>query len=122
MPTKTAQQMTAAIESAYDHVHPNAERLVKECAAEFSVSNMGQRVEDFIEWLPLNDPSTLFACAFENFYQQSDTDDMAMATMDEFRFWRKKLHSVVKAVKDAGKPLTVRSVRDAWTKKDGGAK
>src|SRR5271155_3544960 len=49
MPQLTKTEKLAAIEAALDHVFTDVDALVKQCAGEFAITNMGQSLED---WFP----------------------------------------------------------------------
>jgi hypothetical protein len=113
MPQPTKTEKLAAIEAALDHVHTDVEVLIKQCASEHAVINMGQSLED---WFPYGTPSPerLFEQCFSNFYQASESDEMAEGTEDERRSWMKTSKKDVAKVKKAKLPFTVRNVRAAF--------
>jgi hypothetical protein len=109
--TKTDKQ--AAINAALDFVHTDEENLIKQVAGEHALVNMGMSVEDHFVSVP---PEKLLYAAFNNFYQQSESDEMADGTMDEYKSWVKTAKRDIKAVKKAKLPLTARNVRSAFLK------
>ena len=121
MPTKTKDEKKKAIEAAFDHVHTDVERLIKQAASENAVVNMGQSIED---WFPYFDPGpeTLLERCFSNFYQSSESDEMAEGLEDERRAWVKTAKRDVAAVQKKKLPLTVRNVQDACFKRGAFAK
>ena len=106
-------QTKLAIEQALDHVHTDIEALIKQNAAEHALVNMGQEVSDFASYCR-NDPSTLLYSAYRNFYQQSESDEMADGTEREFKSWLKIARKDVAKVQKKGLPLTARNVRAAF--------
>ena len=117
MPNLTKTEKLAAIELALDYVHPDVESLIKQSAGEFTVSNMGQALEDHLFSVLEPNPATLLYGCYQEFYQQSESDEMAQGTYDEMISFKKELVKTVKQVQKAKLPLTCRNVRDAWEKK-----
>ena len=115
MPQMTKTEKIAAIEAAMDHVFTDVVELVKQCAGEFAISNMGQSLEDFMYGGPTKPESLLYGC-YSSFYQQSESDEMADGTNDEYKSWVKSLTKEVKRVQKAKLPLTPRNVRAAFMK------
>ena len=112
----TKTEKTAAIEAAMDHVFTDVVELVKQCAGEFAISNMGQSMEDFMFSGGSVKPETLLYGCYSAFYQQSESDEMAQGTHDEYKSWVKSLTKEVKRVQKAKLPLTPRNVRAAFMK------
>ncbi len=116
MPQLTKTEKTAAIEAAMDHVFTDVVELVKQCAGEFAISNMGQSMEDWMPYFGGDRPEKLLYACYSSFYQSSESDEMADGTNDEYKSWVKSLTKEVKRVQKAKLPLTPRNVRAAFMK------
>lgn len=103
-----------AIALAEEHVHASEEALVEQCAAEHTVANMGMYIEELLEYALLDRPQNLFYSAFNNLYQQSESDEIADGTMAEYKSWLKQAKKDVARVKKAKLPLTFKNVRMAF--------
>jgi hypothetical protein len=113
MPQMTIAEKKQAIETAMDHVFTDVEALIKNVAAEHAVINMGQELTDHFPY-GSPDPSRLLYACYQNFYQASESDEMADGTQDEYRSWLKQSKKDVAKVQKKGLPLTPRNVRAAF--------
>jgi len=113
MPQPTKSEKLAAIEAAYDYVHTDVEHLIKQVAGEHAVVNMGMTLEDQLSWYVPKPDDLLYSC-FNNFLQQSESDEMERGTMQEYKSWVKQAKKDVALVKKAKLPLTARNVRAAF--------
>lgn len=111
---KTNADKLAEIAAAEDYVHTDEANLVKQVAAEHAIVNMGQDVKDFMSYSGVGRPERLFHDAFNCFYQQSESDEMAAGTNEEFKSWFKQAKKDIATVKKAKLPLTFRNVRMAF--------
>ena len=115
MPQPTKTEIKAAIEAAFDHVHTDIDHLIKQVAGEHALINMGMTLEENLGWYLPESKDVLYS-AFNSLYQQSESDEMADGTMDEYKSWVKQAKKDVALVKKAKLPLTPRNVRAAFLK------
>lgn len=113
MPQLKRDEKQALIEAAFDHVHADVAELTKQVAAEHAIVNMGQDITDFVAYASQKPESILYSC-YRSFYQQSESDEMADGTEQEYRSWLKTAARDIKKVQKKGLPLTVRNVREAF--------
>lgn len=109
----TRDEKKAAIEAAYDFVHTDIEQLHRQCTSEHGIINMGQEVMDHFPY-GTPDPGRLFQQAWSNFYQSSESDEMAEGLEAERKFFNKDVTRDIKLVQKEGLPLTVRNCRAAF--------
>lgn len=110
----TPADKKAAIDAALDFVHTDEENLAKQVAAEHALINMGMTVEDYCTYQSPNRPESFLYGCFNSFYQQSESDEMAEGTWDEYRSWIKQAKKDIALVKKEKLPLTARNVRAAF--------
>jgi hypothetical protein len=113
MPQMSKTDKQNAINAALDFVHTDEENLIKQVAGEHALINMGMCLEDHMNYYTPRPEHLLYDC-FNSFYQQSESDEMADGTMDEYKSWVKQAKKDIKLVKKAKLALTARNVRAAF--------
>jgi hypothetical protein len=93
------------IEAAYSHVFDGEIAFCQAIAAENTIANMGQRLEDLIDCNAK--PERLFIWAYGTLANNCACEGIDIE--DEFAYWKKAAPLYVKAIKKAGLPMTVRS-------------
>lgn len=112
-PTLTKKQI---IDLAFQHVYTDVEAFRKDIAKEHCIANMGQELGDFVDG-HFKDPARVISWAYNAFYQQSESDEMAEGIDEEMRSWLKEADKQIKAVQKKGLPLTMENARLAFEKK-----
>lgn len=119
----TKQEM---IDGAFQFVFATAEALVKAHAQEMTLGNMGQSLVDYVyppkvsptrADPPVPDLSSVVSRAFNEFYQGSESDEIAQCISDELHDWMKSAKKDVAKVVKKGLPLTLANARLAWEEK-----
>ncbi len=114
------------IEAVLNYPYATPEALIDAHAKEMTLGNMGQSLADYAH-LPrptasrpvpsMPDLSTVVTRAYDEFYQSSESDEIAKCIADEHRSWVKSAKKDVTKVVKGGLPLTLANARLAWEEK-----
>ena len=119
--TMKSQAKQDLINAAMNVVFENENDLVIAQMSEHCIANCGLTLADFIwaseSYKTPRDLRRLFVGCYQTFYGQSESDEMAAGTDEEYRSWRKDALRDLARVKKAGLPLTLQNTRDAFENK-----
>ena len=111
---QTKADKIALVAAAMAHVYTVDDELVQDFARESCIANMGQSLTDYIGQFRNNDTGKLVRYAYDAFYQQSESDEMARMLDDERKSFLKDAKKCLAQVKKAKQPLTLGNMRDAY--------
>lgn len=109
------------IDATFQFVFPTPEDLADAHAKEMTLSNMGQTLANYVD-VPKRAPTahflrTLVTFAYADYFQGSESDEIAKCISDEHMSWVKDAKKDVAKVVKKGLPLTLANARLAWEEK-----
>ena len=99
-----------AISAAFSHVFTDENTFIQALASEYTIANMGQRLEDLVD--PKAKPERLFVWAYGRLASNCDCEGVDVT--DEYEYWVKEARKLVAALKKAKQPFTLVNAKTAF--------